>query len=223
MDPLTLSVTTARTLTVLLPLPRLLRETAVPLMFGALAALGSTGGYMWQLADKDLGGYFSSAAQVGVGVLVSLIIEGAVWKGDDDPLIRSLRAGTLAQTAAGTAASLVGLLVSGAVVVGLMFALTWGGLAAGVIGLLVFAGDPTTARRVPPQAPRRTRQSQAPQRAQNNTSTPRATAEQRRHDRNTWLDVNRRWGPLLQRPGMRRLSRTGLLGARPGAAGSDAR
>jgi hypothetical protein len=149
LDPVTLNIiSAAQGFTNLLRLPRVLREAAVPLTFGIVCAGVSAGGYAWQLADQDLGSYFSAAAQVGVGVLVSLIIEGAVTGRDDEALVRGLRAGTLALTAAGTAASLLGLLVSADIATGVMFALTWGGLAAGVLGLLVFVGDPDTARRV---------------------------------------------------------------------------
>jgi hypothetical protein len=149
MDPLLeATLSTSRALTLSLHLPRLLRAAAVPLTFGLLCVTVSAVGYAWQLADQHLGSYFSSAAQVGVGVLVALIVEGAVRGTDDDPLVRGLRAGTLALTAAGTAASLIGLVVSGAVAGGVMFGLAWGGLAAGVVGLLVFAGDPETTRRV---------------------------------------------------------------------------
>jgi hypothetical protein len=113
----------------------------VPLVFGLLCGLVATGIYAWQLADADLSDFFGSAAQVGIGVLVALVLD-SVRPGARDALARSLHAGTVALTAVGTTWALIGVLVSGPIVSGVAFALTWGGIAAGVLGLLIFVGDP---------------------------------------------------------------------------------
>jgi hypothetical protein len=120
----------------------------VPLTFGVLAAAVSGAVYAWQLAGADLGNFFGAAAQVGVGLLIALAIEGVTRESDaneGEPLVhyllRSLRIGAGVLTAIGTTAALTGLLASGTIITGVAFALTWGGLAAGLFGLLVFVGD----------------------------------------------------------------------------------
>lgn len=120
----------------------------VPFTFGVLAAVVSGALYAWQLTAVDLGNFFGAAAQVGVGLLIALAIEGVTRESVANEreklvryLLRSLRVGAGVLTAVGTTGALIGLLVSGTIITGVAFALTWGGLAAGLFGLLIFVGD----------------------------------------------------------------------------------
>ena len=118
-----------------------LYEALVPLLFGATCAGAAAVLYVAFLRDADLVNFYSAASQVGVGLLVVLIVEGVVARGDD-PSTRPLRAGTVAMAAFGTLCALAGVLVTATFPRGILFALTWGGVGTGMIGLFVFVAGP---------------------------------------------------------------------------------
>ncbi|WP_028066559.1 hypothetical protein [Solirubrobacter soli] len=158
---------------------RLALRAVVPLTCGLVAAAGAVVAYVLALEGEPLGDFFSSAAQVGIGVLVALVVEqrikgatGEPVKGNDevgavaasqagglsviaaamgavlaDYVGRQARGGTVALAALGTLAALAGGLVDGAdglaeIARGTLFAVTWMGSVAGIVGLFIFIGPP---------------------------------------------------------------------------------
>jgi hypothetical protein len=113
-------------------------RAVVPLMLGVLSACIAGVLYAAFLGEAALGAFFSSASGVGVGVLLALIVNG-VTRTQPDELDREIRAGTVALAAVGSFSALSGQLVTGSSIArGALFALTWGGITAGILGLVFF-------------------------------------------------------------------------------------
>ena len=113
----------------------------MPLAFGALCGLIAAVLFAILRPDDRLTTFFGAAAEVGVGILIALIVERVVRQ-SDDPRVQRASAGTVTLAGLGTAAALVGLLITGSTVArAAAFTLTWGGLGAGVTGLFVFVTE----------------------------------------------------------------------------------
>jgi hypothetical protein len=135
MDPITVA-------TASLQIPKAffvaVSRALVPLLLGTVCACVAGGLYAVFLAHQTIAGFFSSAATIAAGVLIALIVNGLrpdeVLGVDHD-----IRAGTVALAAVGAFSAITGELVTGSTIVrGLLFALAWGGLMAGVLGLVFF-------------------------------------------------------------------------------------
>ena len=113
-------------------------RAVVPLILGIFCAGVAGGFYAVFLADQGIGGFFSSAAGIATGVLIALIVNGLAR----DPATSvdpDIRTGTVALAAVGLFSALVGeLITGGAALRGILFALVWGGMMAGVLGLVFF-------------------------------------------------------------------------------------
>ena len=66
---------------------RLAKRAVVPLTCGIVAAAGSIVAYVVALKGTSVGDFFSSAAQVGIGVLVALVVEQRVRGASRAPTI----------------------------------------------------------------------------------------------------------------------------------------
>jgi hypothetical protein len=118
-------------------------RAVVPLVVGLIAAALAAVLFVLLLTGAELGGFFSDAASVGIGVLIALVVNGSL-RGTSQPLAQEIRAGTIALSAIGTLGALVGQLSTGSAALrGISFALTWGGMTAGVLGLVFFVRGET--------------------------------------------------------------------------------
>jgi hypothetical protein len=87
--------------------------------------------------------FFSAASAVGIGVLVALVVNGSLGT-TADSTAQEARAGTIALATIGIVAALIGQLTTGSAIVrGIFFAATWGGMTAGVLGLVYFVRTET--------------------------------------------------------------------------------
>jgi hypothetical protein len=115
----------------------------VPLLAGAVAAIIAGGLFALLLRRADIADFFSAASAVGIGVLVALVVNGSLGAAADS-LSQEARAGTIALTTIGILAALIGQLTTGSAIVrGASFATTWGGMTAGVLGLVYFVRTET--------------------------------------------------------------------------------
>jgi hypothetical protein len=127
-------------------------RAVVPLLAGLVAAGLAAVAFVVLLRGALLDSFFSDAAAVGIGVLIALVVNGSL-RATSQPLAREIRAGTIALSATGTLAALVGQLSTGSAVLrGIFFALTWGGMTAGVLGLVFFVRGETGSGQDPAAA-----------------------------------------------------------------------
>jgi hypothetical protein len=124
-------------------------RAVVPLLAGLVAGALAAVAFVLLLSGAELGGFFSDASSVGTGVLIALVVNGSLG-GTPQPLALEVRAGTVALSAVGTLGALVGQLSTGSTVLrGICFALTWGGMTAGVLGLVFFVRGETASGQDP--------------------------------------------------------------------------
>jgi hypothetical protein len=113
----------------------------VPALLGLIAACIAGVLYAVFLEDGRVGGFFASASGVAIGVLLALIVNGLA-RAQSDEVRREMLAGSVAVAAIGAFCALTGQLVTGsALATGILFALTWGGMTAGVLGLVFFVRE----------------------------------------------------------------------------------
>jgi hypothetical protein len=113
-------------------------RAVVPLLVGIVCACIAGALYATFLVSEKIGGFFSSAAGIATGLLIALIVNG-LRRDDAQGVDPSIRAGTVALAAIGLFSAMTGQLVTGSTVLrGFLFALAWGGLMAGVLGLVFF-------------------------------------------------------------------------------------
>jgi hypothetical protein len=142
VDPITASIA----IEVVVGLGKSIRRAAVPLVGGLLASAVAAVVYFVSQREASIDDFFSAGAQVAVGVLVALVVElRASHVAAGDLAARQAREGTIALCAIAVGTALLGVLLSGAgdvssIARGAAFSLTWGGMVAGVIGLLMFVG-----------------------------------------------------------------------------------
>lgn len=147
-----LAASTALTRTLVGGFIQALVRALVPLLAGLAAAGLAAVLFVLLLSGAQLDSFFSDAASVGIGVLIALVVNGSLREASG-PLAREVRAGTVALSAVGTLGALVGQLSTGAAVLrGIFFALTWGGMTAGVLGLVFFVRGETASGQDPAAA-----------------------------------------------------------------------
>lgn len=119
-----------------------LLRSVVPLAIGLIGGCIAGALYAGFLSDANIGPFFSSVTGVGVGVLIALMInsleagpdwmEWQGWMRWEGPM----RAGVVGLVAIALFSALVGQLVTGSALVrGILFGLTWGGMTSGVVAL----------------------------------------------------------------------------------------
>ena len=121
-----------------------LARAVVPLLAGLAAAVLAGAAFIVLLSGAQIGAFFSDASAVGTGVLIALVVNGSFGGPSAEPLAQEVRAGTIALSALGTVAALIGQLATGSTVLrGVFFAAAWGGMTAGVLGLVFFVRGET--------------------------------------------------------------------------------
>jgi hypothetical protein len=116
---------------------RSLFRAVVPLVVGVVGALVAAVFFVIFLTGQTLTGFFSTASSAAIGLLVALIVNTVT--ATTSSVSSEGRAGTVALVTIGMIATLIGqLTISSAPVRGILFAVTWGSIAAGVLGLVFF-------------------------------------------------------------------------------------
>jgi hypothetical protein len=146
MDPTTLitallSTSWEAAKALLIPFLQAAVRAILPLLAGIAGALIAGACFILFLEHRPLDEFFTSAAEVGAGVFIALIVNGSFHPSRSfraTAVGQEARAGTVALATIGTLAALIGHLTTDGTLSGVLFALTWGGLTAGVLGLVYF-------------------------------------------------------------------------------------
>ena len=109
-----------------------------PFVLGVLATASAALAYLTALSGDDLGGFFSAAAQVLIGVLIALAVEVRTDR-PREALEAALQFMGLLTVLLGVVFALTGMLISkqAEVVMAVAFSLTWGGLVAGFASMIL--------------------------------------------------------------------------------------
>jgi hypothetical protein len=135
----------------IIPFARATVRAILPLLAGIMGGLLAGLLFVLFLEHRPLGEFFTSAAEVGAGVFVALIVNGSLHPSRSFRATEAgqeARAGTVALATIGTLAALIGHLTTNDALSGVLFALTWGGLSAGVLGLVYFVRTEPTGTSV---------------------------------------------------------------------------
>jgi hypothetical protein len=112
-------------------------QAVVPLVVGVAGGIVATLFFVFLLSGQTLTAFFSAASSVDIGLLIALIVNTAT--ATTTAAAREGRAGTVALVNIGMIAALIGQLTIGSTPLkGVLFAVTWGGITAGVLGLVFF-------------------------------------------------------------------------------------